>query len=230
MHLKETLVEVVIALFPITLVVFILQFTPINLSPENFQHFLGGVGLVFLGLTLFILGVKSGLLEVGESVGARIVQSGRAWILVTGAFMMGFVVTLAEPDVQVLSSNIDRASMGTLQKKWILLSVSSGVALFLSIAVLRLLYQKSLTLFLIIGYALIFLLAPFVPLQYHAVSFDAGGVTTGPLTVPFILSMGVGMSIVRARKRNHAEDSFGMVALASIGPILAILLLGVFGG
>jgi hypothetical protein len=225
---KETFKEVVLAITPITLLVILLQFTVGNLPSHVFLNFIGGVFLVILGLLLFLLGVKSALLFIGESIGSHIVQKGKIWLILLGGFVIGFVVTLAEPDVQVLSSNVDQTSGGSINKYTLLISVALGVAIFLSLALFRIVYRIPIIVLLLGGYGLVFLLAFFTSPQFIPVSFDAGGVTTGPMTVPFILSLGVGVASVRGQKGNSSNDSFGLVGLASIGPILAVLIMGVF--
>ncbi|ADL07374.1 protein of unknown function DUF1538 [Thermosediminibacter oceani DSM 16646] len=133
----------------------------------------------------------------------------------------------AEPDVQVLAAQVDAVSDGAINKFIIVTAVACGVGIFVSLALLRIFLRIPINYLLVIGYALVFLLALVTAPEFVAVSFDAGGVTTGPMTVPFILALGVGVASVTG-KRTSSSDSFGLIALASIGPILAVLLLGVF--
>jgi hypothetical protein len=228
LDIRETVKEVLFAVTPISCMVLLLQFTVGNLPVDVFFNFLGGLVLVVLGLILFLLGVNSGLIFVGEAIGSTLLKKGKLSLILMGAFLIGFVVTLAEPDVQVLSANVNQASDGTISKYAILISVSLGVAVFLALSLLRILLKIPLIYLLFGGYALAFILAYFSKPQWVPVSFDAGGVTTGPLTVPFILSLGVGVASVRGTKDNASGDSFGLVGLASIGPILSVLLMGVF--
>jgi len=227
--IKETVLEIVFAVLPITVLVIILQFTLIGLPLEVFLQFLIGVVMVSVGLILFLIGVHLGLLPMGEMIGAALPNTGKISLVVLFAFLMGFVVTVAEPDVRVLATQIDVVSQGEISKNLLIFVVALGVAIFVGLAMLRIILKIPITYILVVGYGLIFLLAAFTPPNFVPISFDAGGVTTGPMTVPFILALGVGVARVLGGKSTSA-DGFGMVALASIGPVLAIMLLGVIFG
>ena len=152
---------------------------------------------------------------VGERIGTRIAQSRKLGIVLLLCFVLGFVITISEPDLQVLAEQVPSVPNAVL-----IVAVAAGVGVFLMIAMLRMLFSKTLRMLLIIFYLLIFALAFFVPDDFISVAFDSGGVTTGPMTVPFIMALGVGFAAVRSDK--HAEDdSFGLVALCSIGRLLA---------
>lgn len=225
-QIKETVVEVLRAVIPITLFVIILQFTLMRLPLQTFVQFLIGVVMVTLGLILFLIGVHIGLLPVGEMIGAYLPKTGKLWLIIFFAFLLGFVITIAEPDVRVLASQVDMVSQGAISKNVLIFTVALGVAVSVGIAMLRIVLNIPIHYLLIGGYGFVFLLAGFTPAQFVPVSFDAGGVTTGPMTVPFILALGLGVSAVLAG-RSSSRDGFGLVALASIGPIIAVLLLGV---
>jgi len=227
LNVKEVVIEVVYAIIPIAVIVTILQFALGNIPMEAFAKFIAGTVMVMLGLIFFLLGVKIGFLPVGELVGSSIVSKGKLWILLVFGFIIGFVVTVAEPDVQVLAQQVDSVSGGTINKSLIVTSVALGVGIFVALALLRIFLKIPITYLLIGGYALVFILALITAPEFVAVSFDAGGVTTGPMTVPFILSLGVGVASVTGKK-SSSGDGFGLVGLASIGPILAVLLMGVF--
>ena len=157
---------------------------------------------------------------VGEKIGTRIANSRNLGIVLLLCFLLGFIITISEPDLQVLAEQVPSVPNAVL-----ILAVAVGVGFFLMIAMLRMLFSKTLRSLLILFYFLVFVLAFFVQDDFLAVAFDSGGVTTGPMTVPFIMALGVGFAAVRSDK--HAEDdSFGLVSLCSIGPILAVLLLG----
>ncbi len=226
---KETLKEVIFAVLPITLVVTVLQFTLIWLPFHLFLQFLIGVAMVTLGLALFLLGVQWGMLPVGELIGSALPKMGKVWLVVFFAFLLGYVVTVAEPDVRVLATQVDLVSGGDISKQLLIYAVALGVALFVALSMLRILLGIPLPVLLAGGYLLVFALAAFTPNHFVPISFDAGGVTTGPMTVPFILALGVGTASV-LRGKSASSDGFGLVALASIGPILAVLLLGVIFG
>lgn len=226
MNIRETIIEVLYAIMPITIVIFILQLTLVRFPMEVFVSFLVGVIITILGFTLFLIGVRTSLLSIGEMVGVSLMKSGKLWFAIGFGISIGFAVTVAEPGVQVLANQIESVSYGEISKHLLVAVVSLGVGIFLALSLLRVVFKIPLTLLMMGGYALVFILALFSSPEFFAVSFDAGGATTGPVTVPFILALGVGMSSVRGAKTS-SDDSFGFVGLASIGPILAVLVLGV---
>jgi len=229
LNIKETAIEVLYSTIPIMIIVTILQLTIAKLPADVFINFIGGSFLVMLGLVFFLAGAKIGFSPIGEFVGSALVQKGKLWLILFFGFVLGTVITVAEPDVQVLASQVDGVSGGTINKNIIITFVALGVGIFVALALLRIFLQIPISYLLISGYILVFILAIFTPQEFLAVSFDAGGVTTGPITVPFILALGVGVaSVTGGKKRSTSDDSFGLVALASLGPILAVLLLGVF--
>ncbi len=228
-NIKETVLEVVYSILPITIVITALQFTIIWLPMDVFMQFLIGVLMVGIGLMLFLLGVNVGLLPVGEMIGSALPKTKKLWIIVLFGFLLGVVVTLAEPDVRVLSTQVDQVSNGQIPKSVLILAVALGVGIFVGLAMIRIVFNFSIVYLLAVGYGLVFLLAAFTPPTFVPISFDSGGVTTGPLTVPFILALGMGVATV-LRGKSSSADSFGLVALASIGPIISVLILGVIYG
>ena len=219
--LKEKLKEALSAVLPIVCIVLLLSFTIAPIPTGILILFLFGAVLLIAGMMFFTLGAELSMTPVGEKVGARMAKTNRLWLTAALAFVLGFIITISEPDLQVLAEQVPAAPNLIL-----ILAVAVGVGLFLVVAVLRMLFSKSLNKLLIVFYVLVFAIAFFAPEDFLAVAFDSGGVTTGPMTVPFIMALGVGFAAVRSDK--HAEnDSFGLVALCSIGPILAVLLLGV---
>ncbi|QAS54324.1 DUF1538 domain-containing protein [Halobacillus litoralis] len=228
-NIKETVLEVILSILPITVVITILQFTLVWLPLEMFLQFLIGVLMVGIGLILFLLGVNIGLLPVGEMIGSALSKTKMVWLIVFFGFLLGLVVTIAEPDVRVLASQVDQVSGGAIPRDILIIAVALGVGIFVAIAMLRIIFNINIIYILAVGYSLVFLLAAFTPSHFVPISFDSGGVTTGPLTVPFILSLGVGVVTVMKGKTS-TSDGFGLVALASIGPILSVLILGVIYG
>ncbi|MBS4022904.1 MAG: DUF1538 domain-containing protein [Dethiobacter sp.] len=224
--IRETAFEVIYAVIPITLLVIFLQLFVIRLPLNTFIQFLISVAMVSVGLILFLIGVHIGLLPIGELIGSLLPKTGRLWLVVFFGLLLGFVITVAEPDVRVLVIQVDMVSQGVISKNVLIFAVALGVAISVGLAMMRIILNISLYYLLIGGYTLVFILAAFTPLHFVPVSFDAGGVTTGPMTVPFILALGVGVSSVLAGK-STSTDGFGLIALASIGPIIAVLLLGV---
>lgn len=228
-NIKDTVKEVVYAIIPLSVVVIILQFTIIGMPMNMFVQFMIGVVMVSIGLILFLLGVHIGLLPLGEMIGSALPKMGKAWLVVFFGFLLGFVATVAEPDVRVLALQVELVSDGIVSRNILIYTVALGVAIFVGLAMLRILLNIPITYLLVGGYGLVFGLAAFTPAHFIPISFDAGGVTTGPMTVPFILALGVGVASV-LRGKTASSDGFGLVALASIGPILAVLVLGVIYG
>ena len=173
-------------------------------------------------MTLFTLGSEIAMTPMGEMVGARLSERRSLPFLVVAGFLMGAVITIAEPDLTVLAAQVPAFPNSAL-----IFSVAAGVGLFLVLGLLRIVLRKRLNQMLLALYAIVFLLAIFADNDFLPVAFDSGGVTTGPITVPFILALGVGVAAVRGGQ-SAEEDSFGLVALCSIGPILAVLLLAMF--
>ncbi|TMW70323.1 DUF1538 domain-containing protein [Alteribacter natronophilus] len=230
-HFLEQLKEVSIAILPMVLVVTVLQYTLIGLPQEVFIQFLIGVLFVGIGLFLFLVGVHIGLLPIGELIGSSLPRIRKTWLIIGVGFFLGLVVTIAEPDVRVLAYQVDQVSDGAIPNLLLVYTVALGVAVFVALAMIKMMLNLSFVKLLAGGYGLVFLLALFTPAQFLPISFDAGGVTTGPMTVPFILALGVGVaSVLRAKDSSRTSDGFGFVALASIGPILAVMVLGVIFG
>ncbi|RFA35651.1 hypothetical protein CAI16_07615 [Virgibacillus dokdonensis] len=228
-NIKETIVEVVQSILPITIVITLLQFTLIWLPLETFIQFLIGAFMVGIGLILFLLGVNIGMLPVGEMIGSALSKTKMVWLILFFGVLLGSVVTIAEPDVRVLSTQVDQVSNGEISKTVLILAVALGVGIFVGLSLMRIIFSIPITYILAGGYGLIFILAAFTPSSFVPISFDAGGVTTGPLTVPFIMALGVGVASV-LRGRSASQDGFGLIALASLGPILSVLILGVIYG
>lgn len=219
-RLKEKLVEALQAVLPIMAIVVALCFCIAPVSPSILLCFLLGGGMLIVGMMFFTLGAELAMTPMGEKVGSGIMKSKKLWLIVLTAFLLGFIITVSEPDLQVLARQVPAVPDMTL-----ILAVAAGVGVFLVIAVLRMLFRMALPPLLVLFYGIIFVLVFFVPKDFLGVAFDSGGVTTGPMTVPFIMALGIGISTVRS-DRHAANDSFGLVALCSIGPILAVMLLG----
>ena len=218
--LKEKLKEALQAVLPIIGLVLLLSFTIAPISPSILLCFLIGGILLIAGIVFFTLGAELAMSPMGERVGTAMTQSKKLWVVVALSFLLGFIITISDPDLQVLAQQVPAVPNLTL-----ILAVACGVGVFLVVALLRMLFSIALPPFLVCFYAVIFILAFFVPKEFLSVAFDSGGVTTGPMTVPFIMALGVGISATRS-DRHAADDSFGLVALCSIGPILAVMMLG----
>lgn len=218
--LNEKLREALVAVMPIVGIVLFLCFTIAPVSSSILLCFIMGAALIIIGMMFFTLGAEMAMTPMGERLGAALKKSNHLIIIVLVTFLLGFIITISEPDLQVLASQVPSVPNMT-----IILSVACGVGVFLVIALLRMLFSIALPSILVTFYIIIFILARFVPNSFWGVAFDSGGVTTGPMTVPFIMALGVGISSIRS-DRHAASDSFGLVALCSIGPILAVLILG----
>ena len=219
--LREKLLEALQAVLPIAAIVLILCFSIAPVSPSILLCFLLGAAMIVVGIMFFTLGAEMSMTPMGERVGAMLTRSQNIFLIIGAGFLLGFLITISEPDLQVLANQVPSIPNMTL-----ILSVAAGVGLFLVVAFLRMLLGIALPKLLVVFYGLIFVLAAFVPKEFLSVAFDSGGVTTGPITVPFIMALGVGVAAIRS-DRHAADDSFGLVALCSIGPILAVLILGI---
>ena len=218
--LMEKIKESVASVLPVALIILLLSLTVTPLPNSIFISFLFGTFTMIFGLGLFTLGVDKSMTPMGEHVGATITKSKKLWLVIVVSLFVGTLVTASEPDLTVLAEAIP--AIDTTTFIW---AVSIGVGVFLVIAVLRIIFAINLRYLLFISYGIIFLLAAFVSPDFLSVAFDAGGVTTGPLTVPFIMAMGVGIASI-ASDTSESGDSFGLMALCSAGPIIAILVLG----
>lgn len=220
--LKEKIRESLSAVLPITGIVLMLSIFVIPMELGSVVMFLTGALMLIVGMGFFQLGAEMAMTPLGEGVGVQISKMKKLLTVLLTGFLMGVIITVSEPDLQVLAGQVP-----SVPNMVLIMTVAVGVGLFLALAIVRIRYQISLSMLLIVCYLALILVSMFVPKEFLAVAFDSGGVTTGPMTVPFIMAMGVGLASVRSDK-NAANDSFGLVALSSVGPILAVLILGCF--
>lgn len=220
--LHEKINESLSSVLPITAIVLVLSITAAPLLPGALILFLFGAVLLVAGMGLFTLGVDISMLPMGEGVGVELAKHKRLLLPLVVCFVVGVVVTIAEPDLQVLAHQLPSIPNMTL-----ILAVAAGVGVAMMAALLRIRFQFPLSRLLLVCYAVVFVLACFTPGNFLPLAFDSGGVTTGPITVPFIMALGIGMASMRNDK-NSGSDSFGFVSLSSVGPIIAVMLLGVF--
>ena len=218
----EKVVESLFSVLPIVIIVFILCLYISPMQPDLLLTFLVGAMMLIIGMGLFSLGAEQSMTPIGNQIGTALTRTKNLPLILAVSFLLGFAITIAEPDLQVLAQTVPHISNTVL-----LITVGAGVGFFMSVCMLRILTGMRLRLLLIFFYAIIFLLAFFADKNFLGIAFDSGGVTTGPMTVPFILALGLGVSNVRSDK-NAEADSFGLVALCSIGPVLAVLILGFF--
>ena len=220
--LKETAVSIL----PISVIVLVLNWTIAPLGTAMTIQFITGSLFTILGLALFLLGADIGILPIGEKAGAALTSRRNLPLLLVSAFFIGFFITIAEPDVQVLAKQVCSVDEN-INPTHLLLMIAVGIGLFTSIGLLRTVLHIPLKYLLTGFYVLVFIAAAVAPKDYLAVAFDSGGATTGPMTVPFILALGVGVAAVQSRAKGGKDASFGMTGMASIGPILAVLILGI---
>ena len=213
---KEKFNETLKAVFPIIAIVLLLCFTIAPISPSILMAFLIGAALLIVGMLLFSIGVDLSMTPMGERVGTTMTKSRNLLVIILVSFIMGMVITISEPDLQVLAEQVP-----SVPNMVLILAVAIGVGAFLVIAILRMLFSIALPHMLVVFYAIVFGLSFFVPEDFLSVAFDSGGVTTGPMTVPFIMALGIGIAAIRSDK-HAADDSCGLVSLCSIGPILAV--------
>ena len=219
---REKVAESAHCVLPIVLIVVLLCLTAAPMKPDLLLSFLIGGVMLVVGMGLFSLGAEQSMTPIGTKIGTALTRTKNLPLILGVSFALGFAITVAEPDLQVLAETVPHISSTVL-----LLTVGVGVGLFMAVCMLRIVTGANLRWLLIGCYALIFLLAAFSDPDFLGIAFDSGGVTTGPMTVPFILAMGLGVSNIRSDRRAEA-DSFGLVALCSVGPILAVLILGFF--
>lgn len=222
LKLKEKIKESLSAVLPITAIVILLSISLVPLDVGSVVMFFGGALMLIVGMGMFQLGAEMSMSPLGEGIGGSLSKSKKTLLILFISFLMGVIITIAEPDLQVLSNQVPSIPNAVL-----ILTVAVGVGLFLATAVLRIIFKINLSVLLLILYLVIIIFSFFVPKEFLAVAFDSGGVTTGPMTVPFIMAVGVGLSSMRGDK-DASSDSFGLVALSSVGPILAVMILGLF--
>ncbi len=221
-ELTNKLKEALISVLPVALIVALLCFTIAPMSTDLMLAFVIGTVMIIVGLGLFTFGSESSMTQIGNHIGAKLTKSRRLWLILALSFVLGVIITVAEPDLQVLAQNVPHIDTMVL-----IVTVGVGVGIFLAVCMFRILFGIQLRWVLLIFYAIVFILAAFSDPNYLSVAFDSGGVTTGPMTVPFIMALGVGVASIRSDK-NAEADSFGLVGLCSVGPILAVLILGFF--
>ena len=220
MNILHKFKETAVSVLPVMAIVFLLGFTIVPLEPSLLlKFFISGI-LLIVGLTIFLLGVDLGIQPMGERSGAELTKRKDLSFLLVIAFVIGFIVTIAEPDIQVFADQVKEVfpSVGKVTFTCI---IAGGVGLFIMLGLLRTVTNLSLKWTLFISYTILFVLIFFAQDSFTAIAFDSGGATTGPMTVPFIMALGLGVSSVRAGKQ---DNSFGLTGISSIGPVLAVVI------
>ena len=227
-ELWSKILEALISALPITVIVYIMSLLPwFDFTMVELITFTIGAVFLILGIGLFNLGADLAMTPMGAHVGSGLSRQKKLGLLLGVCFVLGMLITIAEPDLQVLANQVSAVMNGTV----LIYAVGLGVGAFLVVAILKIVFRKSLSNILMLFYMLLFALALMLAVNENLnllpMAFDSGGVTTGPITVPFIMALGVGISHILG-DRHSKENSFGLVALCSVGPILAVLLLGIF--
>jgi hypothetical protein len=220
--LRAKIMEAFSSVLPITAIVLIVSVVLVPMPTGTILTFIAGASLLIIGMGLFTLGADMAMMPMGEGIGIQLTKTTNLFLVLFISFVMGLIITIAEPDLQVLARQVP--SMPSIA---LILTVGAGVGFFLMVAILRTFFKIRLSYLLVGFYVLVFVLAFLAPRNFIPVAFDSGGVTTGPITVPFILAMGVGVASIRSDKDSQ-NDSFGLVSLCSVGPILSVLFLGIF--
>ncbi len=227
--LRQTAIEVVKAIGPLIIAVVTLQFGLVKVPGEAFLEFLLGSAMTLAGMVLFFIGIDTGILPIGKFVGAELPRKNSLLFIAATAFLLGFVTTIAEPDVLVLSRQVDEITGGSVRANLVLYVTASGVGVFVAIAMLRVIFGFRLAYLITAAYSTVIVLSFFVPVRFISLAYDAGSVTTGAVTAPVVLALALGLSSVLAR-RSSVSDGFGLLGMASVGPIIFIMLLAILLG
>ena len=220
--LKNKIMEAFTSVLPITVIVLVTSVVLSPMPPGTMLMFLCGAALLILGMGFFTLGADMAMIPMGEGIGIQLTKSSKLALILIVSFVIGVIITVAEPDLRVLADQIS-----AVPSMYFIITVAAGVGFFLVVSVLRTIFKIRLSVLLIVSYVVTFAVAWFAPENFLAISFESGGIATGPIVVPFILAVGLGLASVRSDK-NSQDDSFGLVSLCSIGPVLAVLILGIF--
>jgi len=225
--LVEKSKEVLYSVLPITVIVLILNFTIVPLESHILFRFLVGALFIFVGLTIFLLGVDIGIIPVGTLMGSTLTKSNKIWIVGIGGLILGLFISIAEPDLHILAGQVETVTSGGIVKFGLVLVVSFGVAAMIGLGLLRIVFNIPLRHFFAVSYFLILILGIFTSPGFLAIAFDSSGATTGALTVPFMLALAFGVSSMKKDSKGSESDSFGLVGLASAGAIITVMLMSV---
>ncbi len=224
--LRQTTIEVVKAIGPLIIAVVALQFGIVRVPGDAFLEFLVGSAMALAGMVLFFMGIDMGILPIGRFVGAELPRRNSLLLVASTAFLLGFVTTMAEPDVLVLSKQVDEITRSSVSASLVLYVTASGVGVFVAVAMLRIIFGFRLAYLITAAYSIVIVLSFFVPDRFVPLAYDAGSVTTGAVTAPVVLALALGLSSVLAR-RSSVSDGFGLLGMASVGPIIFIMLLSI---
>ncbi len=228
--ITEKFKEVVSSVLPITLIVVFLHFTLTPMETHDIVRFLLGALMIIIGLTIFLIGVDTGLTPIGETMGSSLAKSNKISVVAVSGLLLGFFISVAEPDLHILAGQVDTVTAGVITKFSIVVVVSVGVAVMIAIGLVRIVMNFPLNKLFTIIYAIILILGIFTSPEFLAIAFDSSGATTGALTVPFMLALAVGVSRLKKDSIASESDSFGLVGMASSGAIIAVMAMSVIAG
>ncbi|MHC1694709.1 MAG: DUF1538 domain-containing protein [Eubacteriales bacterium] len=219
--------EVVFSVLPITILVLLLNFTLTPIDTPLVIRFIIGAFFIVIGLTVFLIGVDISITRIGNILGSAVVRTNKLWIVAVAGLVLGFIISVAEPDLQILAGQVDSVTQGLISKLSIVVFVSLGIALMLMLGLIRIVNNFPLYILLTVIYGIILIMSFFVTPEFLAISFDASGATTGALTVPFILALAIGVSKMKKDSKSSEKDSFGLVSIASTGAIIAVMIMNI---
>ena len=228
--LVSKLKEVVLSVLPITVIVLILHFTMAPIPNDSLFRFLFGAVFILVGLAIFLFGVDLGISTLGNHIGVTLSKANKVWVVVIIGLVLGFFISIAEPDLEILSREVAEVTDGAIAYLQLLLVVSAGIGVMIILGFLRIVYNLSIRMVFMIIYGLILILSFAAPSAFLPISFDASGATTGALTVPFVMALALGVSNMKKDSVASESDSFGLVGIASTGAIIGVLLLGITSG
>lgn len=229
-ELAKKIKEVSFAVLPIVIIVLLLNFFISPIDTVFLVRFLIGAVFIVIGLSVFLYGVEIGVTPVGDHMGKLITRPNKLFFVVIGGLFLGFFISVAEPDLHILADQVDTVTAGAIPKITIVLVVSIGIAVMLAFGLVRIVYGVPLYILLAVLYFVVLVLSFFTTPEFLAISFDSSGATTGALTVPFILSLAMGVTTMKRDSKGAEKDSFGLVAIASTGAIIAVMVMSIISG
>ena len=227
--LKQKFKDVVFAVLPVTIILLILNYTIAPIGRELVWRFIVGAVFIILGLGIFLFGADLAIQPIGQHMGSSITRKRSLPLLLIAGLVLGFFINIAEPDLMVLAKQVQQVTSGAISQWALLVVVSVGIGVMVALGLLRIVFKISLSKLLTILYAIIFILVIFSPKLFLGIAFDSGAATTGSMTVPFILALGLGVASTEGGRQSE-EDSFGLLGIASAGPMLAVLSMGIISG
>lgn len=228
--LTHKLKEVSLAVLPITVLVVLINFAIAPLGFSFLARFLIGAILVIIGLAVFLFGIDIGITPIGIQMGSSLVKTKKLWVIAIVSFVVALFICVAEPDLHILAGQVNEVTSGLISKTSLVIVVSTGIAVLFSCGLFRIVRNIPLYIMLTVLYGIVFVLSLFTPHEFIGIAFDASGATTGALTVPFILAMAIGVSALKKDNKMSEKDSFGLVAITSVGAIISVLVMGMIEG